>query len=241
VFVQQIHESEQISGGQQNAIRIDVVKSAIGAVMMLHEFVTLNRSEIIARSRAKARGRFPRLVNTTEADDGVPSFLTQLVHELRPGLSSRCEITILSTVYSRDLLSRGMSITQLVHDYSDIGQTIAELALDEGVAISVEDVEVLDRCIDDAVAGAVTEHRRRRQGPNVTAAALGRDDRILSISSELREVINTARVALRAVKSGRVGLAGSTGGVIDRSLLDANDLNDRLLELLDVQRYSRSY
>jgi hypothetical protein len=45
-----------------------------------------------------------------------------------------------------------------------------------------------------------------------------------------RSRIRTARGALDAVESGRVGIAGSTATVVKRSLSDAEGLLDRLLE-----------
>jgi hypothetical protein len=49
------------------------------------------------------------------------------------------------------------------------------------------------------------------------------------LSRDLRKVIHTASVALEVIKSGRVGIAGSTGAVLNQSLLGAHDLIDRLL------------
>jgi hypothetical protein len=93
-------------------------------------------------------------------------------------------------------------------------------------------VSVLDRCVDDAIAGAIAEHRRLRQ-VRVTSPALTTDARMRSLSRELRETIDTVRVALRAMKCGRVALGGSTGAVIDQRLADAHDLLNDLLPMLD--------
>jgi hypothetical protein len=49
-----------IHDGQINATRIQVAKSAIGCVVMLHECAFFNNSEISARHHAKAHMRFPR-------------------------------------------------------------------------------------------------------------------------------------------------------------------------------------
>jgi hypothetical protein len=200
--------------------------------VVLHEFVASNRNEIIARCHRTVETRFPRLVNTIEMDDDVPRFLAQLVQELRPGSSSCYEITKLSAAHAHALLCQGSSIAQVVRHYGDLCRTITELAFEQGSAISVDDVAVLDRCLDDAIAGAIAEHRRTRQ-VRETMPALTPQARIGSLSRELRETINTARVALRAVKSGSVGLGGSTGAVIDHTLANAHDLLDNLIAMLD--------
>jgi hypothetical protein len=45
----------------------------------------------------------------------------------------------------------------------------------------------------------------------------------------LRTTIHTATVAMQVVKSGSVGIAGSTGTLLEKSLASAEDLLDRLL------------
>jgi hypothetical protein len=92
-----------------------VTKCLTQGAVMLHEFVASQRNEIIARYHQSEESRPPRLVNTVEMDDDVPRFLAQLVHELRPGSSSVCEMTKLSTAHAHDLLCQGFSIAQVVH------------------------------------------------------------------------------------------------------------------------------
>jgi hypothetical protein len=201
---------------------------------MLHEFVTVNRDEIIARCNGKVRTRRPQSLGKAEIDHGVPPFLDQLVDELRSGLSSSSQIIRTATQHGHDLLRQGFTVSQVVHDYGDICQTITELALEESAPISIDDFRLLNRCLDDAIAGAVTEYGREREEPN-PAQARAQSERIGALGRELSGAINTARLALRVIKSGSVGLAGSTGTVIDRNLLDANDLIDRLVEVFDAQ------
>jgi hypothetical protein len=54
----------------------------------------------------------------------------------------------------------------------------------------------------------------------------------------LKVSIQTARVALNAIKSRRVGIAGSTAAVLEQGLMDADVLIDRLLaaEVFAVRR-----
>jgi len=44
---------------------------------------------------------------------------------------------------------------------------------------------------------------------------------------ELRKLIHTATLAVIAIKAGNVGIAGATGSVLDRSLIDLRNLLDR--------------
>ena len=54
---------------------------------MLHEFISLNRDEIITRCRAKVATRSVPPPTEAEIDHGVPLFLDQLADALRLGLA----------------------------------------------------------------------------------------------------------------------------------------------------------
>jgi hypothetical protein len=46
---------------------------------------------------------------------------------------------------------------ELDHDYGDVCQTITELATDQDARIPSAEFQTLNLCLDDAIAGAVTE------------------------------------------------------------------------------------
>jgi signal transduction histidine kinase len=76
----------------------------------------------------------------------------------------------------------------------------------------------LNRCLDDAIAGAVTEYSREREATRDGEAAHG-GDRLEFLAHELRNLANTAIVAFEVLKTGSVGAAGATGTVLHRSLM----------------------
>ena len=133
---------------------------------MLHEFVTVNREEIISRCRAKVATRSEAPPTKAEIDHGVPMFLDQLVVELRFGFSPHQEITRTATRHGNDLLRQGFTVSQVVHDYGDVCQAITDLAVETARPISADDFRTLNRCLDDAIAGAVTEYGRNRDNPD---------------------------------------------------------------------------
>src|SRR5687767_5781499 len=96
---------------------------------MLHEFILANRDEIIGRCRAKVATRSIPPPTDAEIDHGVPLFLEQLVDALRLGLSSSPEIGRSAVLHGHDLLRQGFTVSQVVHDYGDICQSITELAV----------------------------------------------------------------------------------------------------------------
>jgi hypothetical protein len=203
---------------------------------MLHEFVTENREEIISRCKAKTAARSAPSSRKAVPNHGVPMFLDELVDELRLGLSPNPEISKTAAKHGHDLLREGLSASQVVHGYGDVCQAITELALELNMPVSTDDFRMLNRCLDDAIAAAVTQYGNERDR-SIDGEAAGETARLGRLAHELRTSIHTAGVALEAIKSGNVGIAGSTGKVLDRSLSGAHDLIDRLVvELNDTPR-----
>jgi signal transduction histidine kinase len=196
---------------------------------VLHEFVAVHREEIIRRCRAKVSTRSAPPATEAEIDHGVPLFLNQLVDALRSGLSSHPEIGKSAVLHGHDLLLQGLTVSQVVHDYGDVCQSITELAVETSAPISAGDFQVLNGCLDNAIAGAVTQYGRERHQSTVDGDAVHENERIGFFAHELRNLINTAMIAFEVVKSGNVGVGGSTGAVLHRSLLGARDLIDRSL------------
>ena len=95
---------------------------------MLHEFITLNRDAIIWRCRAKVARRSIPAPSEAEINHGVPLFLDQLIDALRSGETSHLEIDRSAGHHGHDLLLKGFTVSQVVHDYGDVCQTITELA-----------------------------------------------------------------------------------------------------------------
>ena len=176
------------------------------ASVTLDEFIGGHREELIRRCRAKVAIRSVPPPTKAEIDQGVPLFLDQLVKELRDGPSETRDIAQGAAQHGHDLLLQGFSVGQVVHDYGDVCQSITDLAVELDAPISTADFRTLNRCLDDAIAAAVTEHARDQE--------LTRDGE----SYELRHSINVAMVAFEMIKSGNVGIRGSTGALLHRSL-----------------------
>src|SRR5688572_8417181 len=192
---------------------------------MFNEFVELNRFEIIRRCREKVAKRTIPPPTDAELDHGVPLFLDQLVTALRTDSPKRRDsgISESAVLHGRYLLSQGFTVSQVVHDYGDICQSLTDLAIEQNVPISTEEFRTLNRCLDDAIAGAVTEFGRGRNQSTLDGAEARGTERLGFFAHELRNLMNTALFALEVIKRGDVGLAGSTGKVLNRSLMGARD------------------
>jgi signal transduction histidine kinase len=196
---------------------------------MLHEFIAVHRAEIIRRCRAKVASRSMPPPTDLEIDHGVPVFLDQLVNALRLDLLSNPEIGSTALQHGHDLLLQGFSVSQVVHDYGDVCQAITELAVETNAPISTEDFRVLNRCLDEAIAGAVTEYGRERNQSTLEGEKARGSERLGYFAHELRNLINTSIMAFDVLKTGNVGVAGSTGTVLHRSLIGLRALVGRSL------------
>jgi hypothetical protein len=155
-------------------------------------------------------------------------FLDQLLDELRHGPSADLDITKTATRHGHDLLLQGYTVSQVVHDYGDVCQAVTELAVERKATISTDDFRTLNRCLDDAIAGAVTEYGRGRDRSNERDHK-GEGAQPDALARDLLKAIQISKVAFDAIRSGSVGAAGSTGTVLSLGLDTAHDLTERLL------------
>ena len=191
-----------------------------------YKFITTHRELIVARTREKVASRTAPRPTEVEIVHGVPLFLDQLSARLRtniePGAS---QIGASASLHGGELLVAGFTIGQVVHDYGNICQAITELAVELESQITNEDFRMLNLCLDIAIADAVTEYARQRE-----QAIVGQGVEHLGfLAHELRNLLNTATLAFEAVRSGSVGVGGSTGSLLGKSLVGMRDLVNRSL------------
>jgi signal transduction histidine kinase len=201
---------------------------------MLEEFVVLHRDEIIRRCRAKVAKRSIPPPTEAEINHGVPLFLDQLVDALRVGLGSSAAIGDSALLHGHDLRRQGFTVSQVVHDYGDVCQSITELAVETRAPISPDDFRTLNACLDDAIAIAVTQYAREGNQSAADGETVRGNERLGFMAHELRNLINVSILAFEVLKTGNVGVAGSTGGVLHRSLVGASDLIARALTEIRV-------
>ena len=196
---------------------------------MLHEFIAVHRDEIIRRCRAKVATRSIPPPTEAEINHGVPVFLDQLRDALLLGELTSPAINRSAIKHGHDLLRQGFTVSQVVHDYGDVCQAITELAVELNTPIRTEDFRTLNRCLDDAIAGAVTEYGRERNQSGINDESARGNERLGFFAHELRNLLNTAMLAFEVLKTGNVGVAGSTGTVLHRSLMASRALITRSL------------
>jgi signal transduction histidine kinase len=166
---------------------------------------------------------------------GIPLLLDQLVEILIAKQHGGKAITAGGTTHGGELLQKGFTIGQVVHDYGDVCQATTELAVEHAEPISAEEFQLLNLCLDDAIAAAVTEFARGRE---LKVAADGRDRAtgdLGILSYELGNLVWSAALAFNALQTGSVGVSGTTGAVVARSLDGLRNLVDRAFAVMKLK------
>ena len=214
---------------------------------MLYNFLIANRADLIERCRVKvARRPSPEAIEG-DLERGIPLFLDQLIKTLeieqtpkpmrsrkvsgpagggKPMLS---EIGDTAARHGRELLHHGYTVEQVVHDYGDLCQAITDLAFERDAVIEIDEFRTLNRCLDNAIANAVTEFSYQRDSMAAYSQAEAWNERLGFFAHELRNLIHTATLSLAAIKAGNVGVSGATAAILDRSLVALRNLVDRSL------------
>lgn len=196
---------------------------------MLHEFVRTHRDAIVTKANGKVRKHPWHPTSMLNSENGAAVFLGQLADTLQydstPTPTSDAAIEATATLHGRELLALGFSVSQVVHDYGDICQAVTEMAVEQRAPITTREFHVLNRCLDIAIAEAVTEHAR------VSEESRAREEleRLGRVAHEIRNRLNTALLAFTIIKEGQVAIAGATGAVLGRSLIGLRDLVDGTL------------
>lgn len=196
---------------------------------MLHEFITRNREEIIRRCCVKVAARTFPAPTPDEMAHGVPVFLDQLTDALRGDRTASGEIVRTAVHHGHELLLKGFTISQVVQDYGDVCQAITELAVETSAPIDADEFRMLNACLDNAIAGAVTEFCGEQNQCTGNGEAARGNERAGFLAHEMRNLLNTAIIAFEVIKTGNVGVTGSMGTLLQRNLQRAGALIRRSL------------
>lgn len=202
----------------------------------MHRFLSSNRNELIARCKRKVAERPQRQATDQQLAHGVPLFLDQLTRTLAAendddaatstaisGPSggdalALSEIGVSATAHGKELLQLGYTVDQVVHDYGDLCQAITDLAFEQNAPFAVVEFRTLNRCLDNAIADAVTEFSLQRDAQLSAQQLAGEKQRLGFLVHELRNSLGTATLAVRALELGNMAINGATGAVLKRSL-----------------------
>ncbi len=201
----------------------------------MHVFLLNNREELIVRCKAKVACRPQRSASNEQLANGVPLFLEQLIRTLRAehagedeaslrisGASvgdslALSEMGVSATAHGKILLDLGYTVDQVVHDYGDLCQAITDLAVERDAPFSVDEFRSLNRCLDNAIADAVSGFARQRDEAVAQQTSIDENQRLGFLVHELRNYLHTATIAFSALEAGKLSVGGSTAGLVKRS------------------------
>ncbi len=202
----------------------------------MHRFLHNNRDELIERCKAKVAQRPRRAATAAQLANGIPMFLDQLIRTLASqemgevDESSRIsgaaggdsvalsEMDQGAAAHGKKLLELGFSVDQVVHDYGALCQAITDLAVERDAPFSVKEFRTLSRCLDNAVADAVTDFDAWRDAHVALQQTAEENERLGVLVHELRNYLHTATLAFAALEAGKVPFNGAIGAVLKRSL-----------------------
>jgi signal transduction histidine kinase len=212
---------------------------------MMYRFLANNRAELIRRCAEKVAKRPLRNATIEQVWNGIPMFLDQLTRTLEAeqdsgpaagvkisGVSGSdgtalSEMGVSAAAHGTDLLKLGYTVDQVVHDYGDLCQSITDLAFERDAPFSVDEFRTLNRCLDNAIADAVTEFSFQREAAIVHQQSADLNERLGFLMHELRNSLNAASLAVNAIESGSLPMAGATGAVLKRSIAAMGKLVER--------------
>lgn len=219
---------------------------------MLHSFLTNNRADLIARCVDKVARRPQRNASEKQLETGIPMFIDQLTQTLKAEQEGEMaagarisgaaggdrgnlsELGVTAAAHGTELLRLGYTVDQVVHDYGDLCQAITDLAVERDAPFSIDEFRTLNRCLDNAIADAVTKFSSLRESVIALKTVTESNEHWGFVMHELGNSLNSAMLAVSAMESGSRGLNGATGAVLKRSL----DAMSKLLHnsVVDVRK-----
>lgn len=222
---------------------------------MLYQFLLENRETILKKTEEKTIEIAGNRASSQHLREGLPVFFLQLLEVLRfESIEKLQKIDVRAMALGadhndepaiakasahpgdealaraagsngRELLKLGYTLSHVVHTYGAICQSITELAMHQNAEISSKEFHNLNRCLDIAIAGAVTEYQAKEDSIKDNREV----ERLGFLAHELRNVLSSVTISLQMIRRGTVGSEGSTGKVLDRSLKRFEELIDRSL------------
>jgi hypothetical protein len=199
--------------------------------MSLEQFLVDNRLALTRRTSAQVTTRSCPRPSEAEMVRRVRIFLSQVATVLREEQrdsaqngaadhSANAHTERRATLHGQNLRKCGFIIEQLVNAYGDVCEAVTVLSGREGATLTIAEFHTLDRCLDVAIAGAVSLWSEERD-TSFQQAEEGRDS-----LREFSRLLGTAIVSFDALQAGRVGSGGTTAAVFRNCLVEMRFLLD---------------
>lgn len=172
---------------------------------------------------------------------GVPLFLEQVIEtllqeQLTPvrenneseSTPAHSEIGHAAALHGAEMLRLGFSIDQVVHNYGDVCQSVTDMAVELKAKISADEFRTLNRCLDGAIADAVTSFGSARQNV-INEQAEKLHTQLNVFTDEQIRLLDIAIQSYAAIKTGNIGMNGATGTLLIHTLEELRFLAGRVV------------
>lgn len=185
--------------------------------MRLHEFLAAHSVELLELCVAKLRPlALHRSDDEIEAD--LPRILTDVIDAMRSGDGEQSaavsDLSCAAASLGRQRQRLGLDIKLASLSLGMISASMGELAGRMNLSFPANEYKLFNECLDEGVAVAIAEYwsAAHQNQEREHAKRLG------FFAHELRNSLSTATMAFDVLRSGQVGVTGSTGDVLHRSL-----------------------
>lgn len=195
--------------------------------------LTTHRRAIEQRARELLLAHSPLKPSAAELQDGISLLIDQLVQTLRAGRSTvpDAEIERVAAEYSRRLFALGFTVSEVVHAYGAVCEALTGYGQEQSVRFTMQDFALLNRLLDVAIAGGMTEYERQRGDE----AASREVEHLGVLAHELRNALTAAAAGFAVIQRGTVGIGGRTSDVVERNLRRMGQILDRALAEVRLQ------
>jgi signal transduction histidine kinase len=187
---------------------------------MLHSLISEHRAEIVDRGLLELKRRYPNRQDD-ELIDGLPSFIDELVDALRRDAGIPVDGALPGTLgdttarqHGLKRKNQGFDISRIVHDYGLVCDLVSEAAMNYGYNPDPREFQMVNRCVDEAIAMAVESFSNERMATEQRDKA----ETLGSLAHEIRNALGNAMMAFEMIRSGRAGANGRTADVLHRAL-----------------------
>lgn len=193
---------------------------------MLNDFLTCHRARIYDAANEKVKtARWGRL-SSGEVEPNWDIFYDKLSHLYSPNEEAHEELLKANELESgMAYLKLGYAITEAVQSYNILYQAILELAVNEGVEFSKDELRKWNLALDTAIVQVVTQFEHVQTARHQQSES----ERLGFLAHELRNSLQSATIAFELIESGTVSIKGNTGGLLNSSLTRMAQLIDTAL------------
>lgn len=194
---------------------------------MLQQFLQQYQKEILALSETKTQLLAGYRGGSEQLQLGLPLFYDQLIKVLDKQVhtDNAEDLLLAASEHGKEFLRLGYSLSHVVHAYGAMCQAITETAAMRNASISASEFNILNGCLDVAIAAAVSEYQFR----SAEAIEAKEVEHLGFLAHELRNALSSATIAHELIKAGHVGTRGSTAAVLEENLSRMRHLIDRSL------------